>query len=101
MAMGHFRELNFQHNIYQAPNQENSIEDDLEIINLPYNPYRNNDVSPYEKLEIEIESNKIMRFSCAALRHAFALHSEFSQILTSIALLCEIQKNFNRLISFV
>jgi hypothetical protein len=59
----------------------------MDLMNYPFNPYYNEE-PPYEKLEIEIENNKIMRFSCAAhklnlaLRHAFELHSEFSVILS-------------------
>jgi len=66
----------------------------------PNNMYVNS-TAPFEKLEIKIDNNSIMRFSCAAhklnlaLRHAFELDDEFSSILTQLNKYCSGMRNSN------
>ena len=63
-----------------------------------YNPYLT-ETAPFEKLDIIIENNQLLRFSCGAhklnlgLRHAFELHDEFSSILFELNKFCSSMRN--------
>lgn len=77
---------NVMNNIYASETIAGEIDIDLNL-NLQYDFEKG---APIENKELRIIENKITRYSCAAhklniaLRHAFELHDEFSNILVTL-----------------